>query len=259
MANVSVISAFVGGFLNFYSVWIFCLMQIAPFLLAFLIGASIKEGGLDVGQVEWPEIITTGAAMFLGFMTVFVCIGMVTTQISRAIFNNMQLLNIFGGVFLGLAGCYLAGLLTFNSTPARLKAVRRASGFLVGASLALAYKPCVTPTLTAIYNFNTIAENMLYGAVLLVFYTLGISTAIMLMGLALTKVVSMIKSDAALKWVKRACGALVIVVALLIITDKMTLYKSFLVERLVPSDGGNGGHEGHDHGPHQHEEDEPHH
>lgn len=258
MANVSVISAFVGGFLNFYSIWIFCLMQIAPFLLAFLIGASIKEGGLDVGKVEWPEIITTGAAMFLGFMTVFVFIGM-KTMISRAIFNNMQLLNIFGGVFLGLAGCYLAGLLTLNIAPARMKVVLRASGYLVGASLALAYKPCVTPTLTAIFNFNTIPENMLFGAVLLVCYSLGISTAIMLVGLALTKVVSMIRSDAALMWVKKACGALIIVVAILIITDKMTLYKSFLVERFVPSDEGEGGHEGHDQEPHRHEEDEQHH
>ncbi len=234
-------------------------MQIAPFLLAFLIGASIKEGGLVVGKVEWLEVITTGAAMFLGFMTVFVCFGMVTTRISRAIFNNMQLLNIFGGVFLGLAGCYLAGLLTLNFAPDRLKAVRRAAGFLLGASLALAYKPCVTPTLTAIFNFNTMPENMLYGALLLVCYSLGISTAIMLVGLALTKVVSMIRSDVALAWVKKACGALIIIVAVLIITDKMTLYKSFLVERFVPSDAGEGGHEGHDHGSHQHEEDEHHH
>ncbi|MBI3580489.1 MAG: hypothetical protein HY098_00160 [Nitrospinae bacterium] len=258
MANVSVISAFVGGFLNFFSIWIFCLMQVTPFLLAFLIGASVKEGGLDAGKVEWREIITTGAAMFLGFMTVFVLIGM-KTSISRAMFNNMQLLNIFGGVFLGLAGCYLAGLLTFRVASTRMKVVLRASGYLVGASLALAYKPCVTPTLTAIFNFNTMPENMLFGAVLLVCYSLGISTAIMLVGLALTKVASMIKSDSALMWVKKGCGALVIVVALLIITDKMTLYKSFLVERFVPADGGDGGHEEHDHGSHQHEEDEPHH
>ena len=260
MANVSVVSAFVGGFLNFYSVWIFCLMQIAPFLLAFLIGASIKEGGLNAGKVKWREVVMTGAAMFAGFMTVFASTGMVTTSLSRAIFKNMQLLNIFGGVFLGLVGCYLTGLLTLNiASASRLKALRRVSGFLLGAGLAFAYKPCVTPTLTLIFNINTMPENVFYGAVLLVFYTFGISTAIMLVGLALIKVVSLIRSDDVLGWVKKACGVLVMIVAFLIITDRMTLYKSFLVSRFVPSSGNEGGHEGHDHGPHEHEEDESHH
>jgi cytochrome c-type biogenesis protein len=114
-----------------------------------------------------------------------------------------------------------------------------------GAALALAYKPCVTPTLTVILNLNNSAETAGAGAVLLLAYTLGTVTVILATGVVLSILSRRISSDLAKVTIKRLCGVVLIIVSFLILSDRMTAYKSFLVGRFVPmatTVGSEGGH-----------------
>ncbi len=249
---MTVFGAFFGGFHSFFSIWISCLMQIIPFLLAFVIGASILRENPEPGKAEWSEIIPSAVAPFAGFIIVFTSIGMVTTAVSKMLFRYMELLNQFGGVLIGLIGLYLVGMLTLEKSRPALKALRIGFGLLLGASLAVAYKPCVTPALTVIYSFNTSPDNVVWGGLLLVLYSLGVSSAILLIGLPLAALASKAKSDKVRAGLKKGCGVLLVVVALLMLTGKMTVYKSFLVGGFV-SDSGDGMSEHHHEMPHDHE------
>lgn len=239
--------AFFGGFHSFFSIWVFCLMQIVPFIIAFIVASTVRENGPAPDKTDWQPLTISAVSVLGGFIAVFTAIGMVTTPTSKLLFRYMDLLNQFGGVIIGLIGLYFIGLLTLEKLPEmKMKALLVGFGALMGASLAVAYKPCVTPTLTVIYNINTSPDNVMWGGILLVLYTLGISTSILLVGVPLAVFASKAKPANVRLIVKRGCGALLLVVALLMLTDKMTVYKSFLVEGFVPPAADGSGHSHHD-------------
>ncbi len=240
--------AFFGGFHSFFSIWVFCLMQIVPFIIAFIAASTIREGNPAPEKTDWQPLTLSAVSVLGGFIAVFTAIGMVTTPVSKILFRYMDLLNQFGGVVIGLIALYFIGLLTLDKLPgSKMKALLTGFGALLGASLAVAYKPCVTPTLTVIYNINTSPDNVIWGGILLILYTLGISTAILLVGVPLAVFASKAKSANIRLYLKRGCGVLLLAVALLMLTDKMTIYKSFLVEGFVPAAEDGSGHSHHDH------------
>ena len=246
---MTALGAFFGGFHSFFSIWVFCLMQIIPFILAFIVASTLREGVPAPGKTDWQPLTISAASVFGGFIIVFTAIGMVTTPTSKVLFRYMDLLNQFGGVVIGLIALYFIGLLTLGAFPEkRMKFLTAGFGLGMGAALAVAYKPCVTPTLTVIYNINTSPDDVVWGGLLLVLYTLGISAATLLVGVPLAVLASKVKSANGRLYLKRGCGTLLLVVALLMLTDRMTVYKSLLVEGFVPAaaDGsGHSHHEGH--------------
>lgn len=244
---MTVFGAFFGGFHSFFSIWIFCLMQIVPFIIAFIVASTISEDGAAPEKTDWRPLSISAASVLGGFIAIFTAIGMVTTPTSKMLFRYMDLLNQFGGVVIGLIALYFIGLLTLGAfSEKRVKLLTAGFGLAMGAALAVAYKPCVTPTLTVIYNINTSPDNVVWGGLLLVLYTLGISAAILLVGVPLAVFSSKAKSANTRLSLKRGCGALLLVVALLMLTDKMTIYKSMLVGGFVPAANDGSGHNHHE-------------
>jgi cytochrome c-type biogenesis protein len=114
-------------------------------------------------------------------------------------------------------------------TPARY-----ATAFLFGVAVALAYRPCVTPSLTEIYRIASSPARVNEGAVLLTAYSLGIATVITAVGIGVSWAFTKAKSHRMEGAAKKLCGAFLLVIAVLVLTGNMTTYKSFLVGRFVP-------------------------
>ena len=232
---MSIGQAFFGGVSSFFSVWVFCLLQITPFLLAFIVGANVSSESENPSYSHWKKILLISLVPLIGFSLIFIPMGMTTTGISRVIFRHLDLADQFGGVIIGLIGCYLIGWLTVKeSSPIFTQRLRLAAGFLLGGSLALAYKPCITPTLTVILNLTSALETANIGAVMLTFYTFGVSAVILVTGIALVAGFNRLPSVFAKTIVKKSCGIVLLAVSFLILSGKMTDYKSFLVGRFVP-------------------------
>ncbi len=232
---MSIGQAFFGGVSSFFSVWVFCLLQITPFLLAFIVGAAVSSESENPLQPQWKKIFLISLVPLIGFSLIFIPMGMTTTGVSRTIFRYLELANQFGGVIIGLAGCYLIGWLAVReSSPLFTYRLKLVAGFLLGGSLALAYKPCITPTLTVILNLTNAMETANIGAVMLAFYTFGISTVIIVAGTVLAAGFNRLSSVFAKTVIKKSCGAVLLAASFLILSGKMTDYKSFLVGRFVP-------------------------
>ena len=232
---MSIGQAYFGGVSSFFSVWVFCLLQITPFLLAFIVGANVSSESGSVSNSRWKKYLLISLVPLIGFSLIFIPMGMTTTSVSRTIFRYLDLGDQFGGVIIGLTGCYLIGWLTLKeSSPLFSQRLRLGAGFLLGGSLALAYKPCITPTLTVILNLTSALETANIGAVMLAFYTFGVSTVILVSGMALTVGATRLPSVQAKNIIKKTCGVVLLTVSFLILTGKMTDYKSFLVGRFVP-------------------------
>lgn len=238
-------NAYLGGFLSFFSVWIFCLLQIIPFFLAFMVGAALSDKSENPSPRPGLRALLIPVIALIGYSVVFTSMGMTTTGISKVIFKHLDLANQFGGVVIGLVACYLVGWLSFKGpSTAYMRMIYIASSLAFGAALAFAYRPCVTPTLTVILNLNNNVETAGVGAVMLAFYTLGTATVLLAGGVGLALLSMRIPSDSMKIFLKRFCAIVLFTASFLILSDRMTDYKSFLVGRFVPmasTAGPNGG------------------
>jgi cytochrome c-type biogenesis protein len=232
---MNIFTAFFGGFASFFSSWIYCLLQVIPFFIAFGIGTLAYENR-DDPSAYWRKVLWISVFPFIGFLVVFVATGMSTTAVSKTIFLYIDILNQAGGVVIGLAGLYFTGLLTLDdSNKPKIEKLYIGWGILLGASLAFAYKPCVTPTLTKVLMLNNSTETAGIGAAMLIFYTLGVSTAIIGAELILIRLVNGVDSLQVKKIIRKACGGILLIASILILSGHMTEYKSFLVGRFVPA------------------------
>jgi cytochrome c-type biogenesis protein len=229
-----VFGAYFSGVAAFFSIWLFCLLQIIPFFIALIVGATLTAGNAGDSRRVF-EAFTITLASFAGFVFIFTSMGLVSTALSKAIFDILTPGNQIGGVVIGVIGLHLLGILNFDidRSPA-MTAGKYAVAFIFGSAVALAYKPCVTPALTEIYKIASNPAKVWDGAALLMAYSLGIATVITAAGLAISWAVTKASSPSMETAVKRLCGAVLLTIAGLILTGNMTLYKSFLVGRFVP-------------------------
>jgi cytochrome c-type biogenesis protein len=249
---MSPLDTYIGGVHAFFSIWVFCLMQVIPFFVAYLVGSALLESADGASISRWRVFAVNFSLAAGGFIAVFTAMGMVSTSTSKIIFRNLALANQFGGVAMGLLALYVAGVLTLDEKSSAAKIGAKAGAFILGGGLALAYKPCVTPTLTYIYGVTQTEETSARGGLLLAFYTLGEFTAIGALAVALMWLSLKSGGLALRKGVRMVCATALIAVSVMILTDKMTIYKSFLVGRFVTQPGhdhsaGPGPAEGHDH------------
>ncbi|MBF0291882.1 MAG: hypothetical protein HQK86_06965 [Nitrospinae bacterium] len=231
---MSVFTAYFSSIASFFSIWIFCLFQIIPFFMAFIVGAALT-GGKDGDPRRIAGAALLSLISFIGFTFIFTSMGLVPTAISKVIFNSLSLGNQIGGVVIGVIGLYLLGVLSFEKDgSSAMTAARYALALLFGIAVALAYRPCVTPALTEIYKIASNPASVGEGGVLLTAYSLGIATVISAAGLAVSWGIEKASSHRLETVVKNFCGAVLLVIAGLVLTGNMTTYKSFLVGRFVP-------------------------
>ncbi|HEB72339.1 MAG TPA: hypothetical protein ENI77_06925 [Nitrospirae bacterium] len=233
---MSLMEAYFGGVHALFSIWIFCLMQVIPFFLAFAVGAVMIENSDKSPAVKAGRSLVNLAAPIIGFMLVFTGMGMTATGISKVIFEYLSLANKFGGVIIGFVALYFIGVVTIKKSLTAFGPIKHLTGFLFGAAIGFAYRPCVSPTLTKIYNITQSGQTVGHGGVLLVFYTLGIFTVICAVAATLTWIASSLTTMFVKSAVTKTCGALLLAVSALILTNNMTIYKSYLVGRFVPQE-----------------------
>lgn len=224
---MTIFEAYTGGLHNFFSIWFFCLFQVTPFFIAYLTGLTMTE----IGDGNWrdgvPGILTGSILCLIGFMSGYILLGATSLSIGNTLFRYLYVLNQVGGVILLLTGLYFAGL--FRLPEHTGKMYSRHIGLLLGLSFAFAYQPCVTPTLTSIYNMTKNPDTVHRGTLMLSFYSLGIATAFLSVGLLISSLLSASKLKNLRRIIGRIGGAIIIIMSILILANWMTIYKSYLV------------------------------
>ncbi|MBI5186603.1 MAG: hypothetical protein HZA01_12880 [Nitrospinae bacterium] len=219
--------AFYGGLLNFFSIWILCLLQIVPFLFSYMVGMSLAEIGESSQKEKFTETLTVVICSLSGFGFLYCSLGASTTRFASFLFLYQSLLLQIGGVLLFLCSAYFLGIL---KVPDAFRLPLRFIGsFLAGAILGLAYQPCVTPALSAIYNAIKRPGTFPQGFTLLVFYTLGLLTALGIVGYGMVFLFSLDKLKILRKAAVKFCGLALLFISALLLLQKMTVYKSMLV------------------------------
>ncbi len=179
--------AFAAGLVSFLSP---CCLPLVPGYLAAVSGHSRGEERRRVDPVALAR-----AGVFVGtFSLIFVGFGLTATALGSFLFDNQPLLNEVAGVLIIAMGLLFIGSvfvprLNREWRPDTLIArAGRGGPVVAGAAFAVAWTPCVGPTLGAILGLAATSEGTAEGAGLLAVYSAG---------LALPFLVSAVAFDAA--------------------------------------------------------------
>jgi cytochrome c-type biogenesis protein len=225
-SGVGVLIAVAAGTVSFLSP---CVLPLVPGYLSTVVGVS--PGELDRAGAR--RVLGPSLLFIASFSTIFILLGLSATAIGSLLVDNKVLLErVAAGVIVALGVFYLGAALVPRLGrewhPDRLL-VRAGKGgpLLAGAAFAIAWTPCVGPTLGAILTAAAQTGSEGRGALLLAFYSAGLAIPFLLTSLAFNRMTSVFAA------VKRHYGVIVfiggavlIAMGVLIWTNQLTVLNS---------------------------------
>lgn len=179
MDSPSLLLAFAAGFVSFVSP---CCLPLVPGYLAAVSGGE----PLDRTRRLDPRVMTRSFAFVLSFGSIFVLLGLGATLIGSLLFDNRQTLNtVAGGVVIGMGAFFILSVfvtrLNRDWHPQWLAGrAGRGGPAVAGAAFAVAWTPCIGPTLGAILGLAATQQGTGRGALLLGVYSAGLAVPFLL-------------------------------------------------------------------------------
>ena len=222
--DTTVLAAFAVGFVSFISP---CVLPLVPGYLSAVSGVSVAE--LQRGERSLLKVLLPAIVFCLSFTAVFVALGMTATGLGSTLQDSRGTLDkVAGIVIIALGVLFLltpfVPKLNREWRPDALISRAGSGGPLIaGAAFAFAWTPCIGPTLGAILTAASTQDNVGDGAVLLLFYSLGLSVPFLLTALAFTR------AWTAFRWLRdhyilitAISGVILIAMGVLLLTGELT-------------------------------------
>jgi cytochrome c-type biogenesis protein len=166
----------------------------------------------------------------LGFSLIFLALGASATLLGRVLVTYRIWISRVGGLLVLAFGLYLLGVFNLGAfaRERRMHITDKPLGYLgtivVGIAFGAGWTPCIGPILGSILTYAATQNDVSRGVALLGAYSLGLAVPFVLSAVAIEwflRAFDAIKRH--MVWVTRVSGALLVVVALLMITDYMTV------------------------------------
>jgi cytochrome c-type biogenesis protein len=218
---VGVLAAMFAGMVSFLSP---CVLPLVPGYLSAVTGVSAAE--LDRAPLR--RVLGPSLLFIASFSTIFILLGLTATGLGSTLQDSRATLEkVAAALIIGMGVFFVATLFVtrFNRewhVDALARRAGRGGPLVAGAAFAVAWTPCVGPTLGAILSAAALAESAARGAFLLAFYSAGLAIPFLLTALAFRK---MTGAFAVLKRhyqaIMAAGGAVLIVMGVLIWTGEL--------------------------------------
>jgi len=212
--------AILAGLVSFASP---CILPLVPGYLAYIGGFTDGRTRARRGDRRGQGRLLAGVALFiLGFTLVFVLTGVVFGFAGFWLNQYRELITRLAGVVVILMGLVFIGQIRFAQRTIKSGWRPRmglAGAPVLGAVFAVGWTPCTGPTLTAINSLSLSAGSPGQGALLAVFYALGLGIPFLLIALGLswaTGAVTFLKRH--IRQVNLLGGMLLIVIGVLMVS-----------------------------------------
>lgn len=223
----SFVIAFLAGLLSFLSP---CVLPLIPSYVGFLTGLTLEEL-----EVRRGTAFVHALWFVAGFSLVFIALGATASALGAVLLHSQVWIGRVGGVIVILFGLYLLGVVrpAFLMRDRRIELARKPLGYvgsaLVGITFGAAWTPCIGPILGAILTMAAAQASLLQGAGLLTAYAMGLAVPFILAAVALDRfLVWFRRFRPYIVWVERVAGVLLILLGILLVTDRFTLLASWL-------------------------------
>ena len=220
------LAALAAGTVSFLSP---CVLPLVPGYISTVVGVAPAE----IDRASARRVIGPSLLFIASFSTIFILFGLSATAIGSLLVQNKVVLErVAAGIIVALGLLYLAASLVPQLgrewRPQRLLARAGKGGPVVaGAAFAIAWTPCVGPTLGAILTAAGISGSEGRGAVLLAFYSAGLAIPFLATALAfdrMTMVFAAVKRH--YRVVVFTGGAVLIAMGVLIWTNQLVVLNS---------------------------------
>lgn len=236
--------AFAAGILSFLSP---CVLPLVPAYLAHLTGTT--------GYIEGPEhrreTIANAASFVLGFTAVFTLLGASVGLFGYFIRDNLSTFERIAGLFLIVMGLNLIGVIripwlyrtyALQTTAGPIaggagggvprvgwdRAATYAKSFGVGSAFSVGWTPCIGPVLGAILTLAASSSTVARGGYLLLVYSLGLGVPFLITAFAFVPVTAFLRRiRGALPILEMATGAMVVLVGVLVFSDRLTVFNQY--------------------------------
>ena len=226
---VSFPAAFLAGLLSFFSP---CVLPLIPAYFTFITGYSLEE--LTEGNIEIrKKVILSTISYVLGFSVVFILMGGSASYLGGFIYKYKNLIRIIGGVLIIILGMHLTGVFRIRSLEfekriqIKKKPIHFLGTFIIGMAFGAGWSPCIGPLLGSILIVAGSQETVGQGMVLLGVYSAGLALPFVIISVFINfLLIFMKRASRVLKYVNVVAGILLILVGLVLVTNKLYLFSS---------------------------------
>ena len=220
-AGVGILAALAAGLVSFLSP---CVLPLVPGYLSAVTGVAAG----DLEHASWRQVLVPSLLFIVTFSAIFIALGVTATGVGDLLREHRELLNDLAGIVIITMGVLFVAAM-FVSTLNRewhVEALMARAGkggpVVAGAAFAIAWTPCIGPTLAAILSAASLSDSAGRGAFLLAVYSAGLAIPFLLSALAFTHMTTAFDS------IKRhyaviigAGGVVLIVMGVLVLTGEL--------------------------------------
>jgi cytochrome c-type biogenesis protein len=185
-SGVTILAALAAGVVSFLSP---CVLPLVPGYLSAVSGVSVAE----IDDAGWRRVLGPSLLFVASFSAIFVLLGLTATGLGSFLQDNKQLLTkisaaliIAMGVFF-VASLFIARLNREWHLDALLERAGKGGPVVAGAAFAIAWTPCIGPTLGAILAAASLTGSAARGAFLLAVYSAGLAIPFLLTAIAFSQ------------------------------------------------------------------------
>ncbi len=218
--GVGLLAALAAGVVSFLSP---CVLPLVPGYLSAVTGVSAA----DLDDADWRSVVPPALTFVASFSAIFILLGLTATGLGSFLSENKPLLTQISGWLIIAMGALFVGSLFITRlnkewhVDALLSRAGKGGPIIAGAAFAIAWSPCIGPTLGAILSVAAAEGSAAHGALLLAVYSAGLAIPFLVTALAFTRMTTafaVIKRHYAV--IVAVGGLILIVMGILIVTGE---------------------------------------
>lgn len=182
--GVGIPLAVVAGLVSFLSP---CVLPLVPGYISAVSGVAPGEAR-SVGGAR--RVLVPSLLFVLSFSTIFVLLGLGATAVGSTLNDHKQLLQKVSAALIVAMGVFFLSAPFFTRLNREfhvgglMQRAGKGGPLIAGAAFAIAWTPCIGPTLGAILSAAALSNSAAHGALLLAFYSAGLAIPFLLTSLA---------------------------------------------------------------------------
>lgn len=234
--DISYLGALAAGLLSFFTP---CILPMVPFYLSYMAGLSMQElrGDGAIAPGAQRRLVASAIAFAAGVTSIFVLLGLGATALGVAFAQWKEPLSYVAAGVLLLFGLHFLGVLRIPLLyrEARLESSAEPTtvigAYVMGLAFGFGWTPCVGPALASILLVASGMGDLWRGGLLLFVYGVGMTAPFVVAALFARPFLAWVgRNRSLMQYVEKAMGLMLILFAVLIATDTVSLIAQWMIE-----------------------------